>query len=532
MELSLSDSIKKRIEKALEKAGFAAPTLAATAAPEMNDGGRTHAPMGKSSITKSSAAQQPEYLPDDPVTAFKREAVALAREAAAERAAQNNYAPGSPESRPTLEDYIQTCNKLVAERNLDPKTWNPKIFAVIRAQNGQRPMDLSGFFLSEPKNITQPNAVQQQPDPNAPHHSVMENEMDLDGDHAISDFYTNIDFTGANLKNCYVDPATSFNDEIAKAATLEGITFNNMEVGEEFKFYSRGGTADTAYRDIHLTNINGGTITFESGTRVEGITIDGKGANIALKSGAYVEKISVNEDTRFLVLEAEGATIANSDLSNATIAMNSKLKGATLQGLTLNGNLCDVDLSDAKISNLKIDGKYITSAEELKSYGAITNDKTEVNAQSELVAQAQKDKALRDAQKVDFNKIILDTKTPEEKAALLASAPKEPKKDAPKQEKPKAPDNAAGLAKDDVGTNKSYYEAMNANIAAAPKEAPKQPFDLAAELGATIAASFKTPAQSAPIEKDPSQNAAKTKTDSFDRSYFARMSETNGRSIT
>lgn len=219
--------------------------------------------------------------------------------------------------------------------------------------------------------------------------------MDLDGDAAISDFYTNIEFTGANLKDTFVDPATSFNEEIAKAGKLEGITFNGMENGDRFVFDSG------QYTNINLTGVNGGEIVFATGTQVSGITIEGQSAAISVEPSAMIENIEVNDHFRIIKFDmGKGAIIANSDLSNATISMASNLEGSIWRNVELGENLDGIDLKGAHITNLRIDGKAITSPEQLIKYGVGVDENTIVSASTEFIREANIANALERAHKV------------------------------------------------------------------------------------------------------------------------------------
>jgi uncharacterized protein YjbI with pentapeptide repeats len=574
MELRLPENIQKKFEKALEKAGFAAPSHGITA-PEMNNG-RTYAPMGKSSIDTSTATQKPLNEAEKLLVSYKQMAVEHAKKTAEAAGRQ-----------PTISDYYIAAENVgqqhAAQMQRQGVSWGPQTYA-----DGNN-LSFDGFLIRkyeiEPTKamqklamqrlhgqaiqngqIGQPtfsksdilNAIRQVNDDMANNPDIAkqleaaeESEFDLDGDEIIAPLYAEVAgqtrFENTVFSNTTFHPAGTLTKYHTEGASFVNVTFDGMDEGNDDYVKLTG-----CHDNTKFTNIRGGTIEVDDGADVNKMDISGAHAKLIIGNAAINELDAT--DAHVVTLEArKGARINDATFNGTTIDMASNLEGSRWSGVKFtNANLCHVELNDAelsnvtftnsslngvdfsnaKISNLVIDGKPITSTEELKAYGAKTNDKTEIKASQEFVAQVKQQEALRAAQKVDFNKVILDTKTPEEKAALLASAPKEPKKDAPKQEKPKAQDNAAGIAKADVGTNKSYYDAMNANIAAAPKEAPKAPLDIAAELGATIAASFKTPAQSAPIEKDPAQQASKTKTESFDRSYFARMSETNGRNIT
>lgn len=321
---------------------------------------------GTSAAPAPAAAPQPkDNAPADPITQHKQEALLAARTLAA-----------NENRRPSVEDYRQACVTLGEQQGLDAKEWNPKIFADLKGQ------DLTDFAISEPAK-------------QAPQKRSMSDLMDLDGDGAINDFYTNVDFTGADLKNAYVDPATSFNDEIAKAANLKGITFNGMENGDRFLF------ASGQYSDINLTNVNGGEIVFATGTQVDGLVINGQSAAVTLEPKAVASRVSVNDHFRIVKLDVgEGAVISNSDLSNATISMASNLEGSYWQNVKLSANLQGVDLSGANLKNVEVDGKAITRPDELRAYGVTIDANTKVEASPDFLIANNMQQALAKATSV------------------------------------------------------------------------------------------------------------------------------------
>ncbi len=404
--------------------------------------------------------------------AYKQMAIAQARATAQEsgRAA-------------SLEDYRQACIALGEKNNLNPAQWNAKIYADVSGQ------DLSGFAISEPSKT-------------APSKSVTADLWNQDSDGCINDFYTNIDFTGANLKDCYVQPATSFNEEIARAKTLEGITFDGMENGDRFVF---GGGQ---YNDIKLTNINGGELVFGKNTQVSNLEIEGKTASVTVEPNAIISNMSVNNDFRIVTLDmGKGATIANSDLREATISMASNLKGSVWQNVQLGGNLSGVDFSGATMKNMKINGQAITKPEQLKAFGATVDAQTKVSASEDFVKQVKVEQALAQASKV---------------AKDVASWMNAPAVTKPEQHKAPAPEMKSTAM---VDGSLSHYEAMNKDMTKAPERTPEQ----LAAAQQNAANPEKTP-ETKEVAAKP--KAAPAKAESYDMSYYARMSANNGRSLT
>lgn len=253
--------------------------------------------------------------------------------------------------RPTLEDYRQACvafgesdagkAELASLRVKYPDLrWDERSYSNLSGQ-GQNAAghNLSGFALSEPKK------------------RVMSDLLDLDSDHAIGDFYTNIDFTGANLNNAYVDPATSFNDEIAKAGNLDGLTFNNMSADDPPFVFGAG-----KYTNITMTNIQGGEIIFGNSSHVDGLTIDGASARVSIGDRARVSDVNaLNGFSMMLLSMGQGSLLSNADLTNATISQASEFgQGATLQSVTFGSNVSGVDFEGVTLNKVVFNGSNLS----------------------------------------------------------------------------------------------------------------------------------------------------------------------------
>lgn len=273
--------------------------------------------------------------------------------------------------RPSLEDYRRACEAFAeteqGQQMVADGRWNPRAYANLDGQ------DVSGFMISEPKKRATENLIER----------ATENLMNQDGDRTINDFYTNISFYDANLKNAYVDPATSFNEEVAKAKNLEGLTFNGMVADDTFTF------AVGNYKNIKMTNIKGGEIVFASG-KVDGLDIEGTEAKIALGADAVVEHMHVSKNFRIITLDmAPGAMLANSNLEQVTVSMTSRTAGATFQNVNITGNLDGLDLSGARLNNFSINGQPITDSNQLKEFGVGFDATTRTSTSPEFLRQHQ-----------------------------------------------------------------------------------------------------------------------------------------------
>jgi hypothetical protein len=288
--------------------------------------------------------------------------IAEARAAAAER---------GPDVKPTLEDYRQACVAFgeteQGQAMVNEGRWTPRAYANLGGQLGQgdttRNHDLSGFAISEPQKRT------------------MTDVLNLDSDGAINDFYTNIDFTGANLNNAYVDPATSFNEEIARAKNLDGLTFNDMRAGDRFTFGAGN------YSNINMTGVNGGEITFANNSRVTGLDIQGTSATVTMGDYAMVSNITTSAGFSMVNLAmGEGAVLANSNLTNATISMASEFEqGGAFQNVQFGRNVAGLDFSGLELKNVSIDGVPIQRPSDLAQFGISYDEKTLASASPEMV---------------------------------------------------------------------------------------------------------------------------------------------------
>ncbi len=292
---------------------------------------------------------------------------------------------------PTLEDVREACERF-GKKTLEGQAmvargeWGPKIYARL---NGQ---DLSGFGISEPKKVRKQQTEKAVvPSEKSGAAKAMTNLMDLDSDGAISDFYDEISLIDADLSNAYVDPATSYNDEIAKAGStrddifkprcMTGMVFNGMQEGDKFRF-PRG-----EHEDIKLTGVNGGKITFSDQSHVHGLTIEGKQAKISIGDYASVDDLSVSHGFSILKLKmGKNAELSNADLTHSTIAMNSEFeRGATLREVKLGDNIKGLDFGGVNLVNVTIKGEPVTRVEQLQAAGVEVDSTTNISATDEFI---------------------------------------------------------------------------------------------------------------------------------------------------
>lgn len=298
----------------------------------------------------------------DRIAQAKQDALEQARQAAHDRVAQLEQERGhrltekeleqlGMPQKPTLADYYSACADIGEQYGFTQEEWNPKVIANLNGQN------LNGFKISEPQKQKAYNLPQEKP-------VVKHDYYNLDSDGAINDFYTNVSFNEANLKNCFVEPATSFNEELARAASLDNVTFNKMGMvdGQPDKFVFGQGE----YKDIKLTNVNGGALEFH-GSQVDGL--DMQGAKVAAiiigdpkaQDPNKTQHVSINnlnaQDAHVVNIQQAPNTkgeINHADFKNATVDAASNMQGITLRDVKFkHTNLGHVDLSGANLVNVK-----------------------------------------------------------------------------------------------------------------------------------------------------------------------------------
>ncbi|MDX2095370.1 MAG: pentapeptide repeat-containing protein [Alphaproteobacteria bacterium] len=363
--------------------------------------------------------------------AYKREALELAQKTAQER---------GDGSRPTMTDYFiasQTVGALHADAMANQGIqWTAKVIADL---SGQR---IEGFQINKadmepPENLrmlatlratetartqgrkaTLPDMLMalqdiQQSGERIPSIESLKDTMDLDGNHAISNFFADIDhhakFEGTIFSNVSFHPAGTLMRDgesgvaLTEDASFEQVTFDGMGADDTVKL------AKGTYTDIAFSNIKGGTIEIADGTQVDGMNI--RGAQASLRIGhASLSNLDATNAHIISLTAAKGAQISQATFVGATIDMASALegsvwknitfkdanlvdvgmKGATLQGVTFtNTNLKGLDLRGATLSNVMVDGKPIVSPSQLANLGVEVDEKTVASASRELLQNAQ-----------------------------------------------------------------------------------------------------------------------------------------------
>ena len=372
MELSISNILRQARDKyGLDPAAFAR--------------GLGNYATDKPSLP-SSAKSGPSRSPEEQAMFdLKAQLINQARVTAKERGEQFS-----------LEHYRKECEKftttdkgkeLAAATKEHPNgRWNPNIYADLSGQN------LDGIRLSNPKAVKL-DASNKPEYELTPATQADYDSFDRDGDGkinnpAVGQFYDEIRLNGASLREAFVEPATSFNEEVAKAKDLKGLVFSGMAEGDNFTF-----GAGANYQDIRLENVHGGNVTF-NGT-VDGITISGKSASITVGDHARISDIKTSDGFSIIHLDVgTGAVISNADLSKSTISMTSHFEpGSSLQNVTLGSNVNGLDLSGVNLRNVAIGDKAITSLAQLPE-GVTYDERTTVSASPEFIMQMHAKEAL------------------------------------------------------------------------------------------------------------------------------------------
>ena len=282
-------------------------------------------------------------------------------------------ATANGEPRPTLEAYRIACDEFArtdaGKAMVGKGEWKPAIYADLSGQ------DLSGYGISEPKKISATKELElatAEKEAADKKHSTPDTVdiHDRDGDGQINcapvhDFYNHIRFDKADLHGAWVEPATSFNEEIAKAGNTNDMTFSGMRDGDSFTFGAG------KHENEHLLNVDGGEIIFAKNSQTSGVSIDGKTAKITIEDHAAVDNIAVGDHFRIIKLDmGKNSVLSNSDLGDSIISMHSQFAhGATFKNVNLGGNTEGLDLSGLKLINCSIEGKPITDVSQLSDHG-------------------------------------------------------------------------------------------------------------------------------------------------------------------
>jgi len=292
----------------------------------------------------------------------------------------------------SLEHYRKEC-ELFATTTEEGKAmvrdgkWKPAIYADLSGQN------LDGIRLSNPKSVKLST-------PNKPGHNLSAatqadyDSFNRDGDcqinsPAVCQFYDEIRLNGTSLRAAFVEPATSFNEEIAKAKNLEHMTFSGMTKDDTFVFAS-----GAYYKDIHLEKVEGGTVVFNGS--VDGVHLSGKEANIVVGPNAKVSHIEAAPGFSMLEFKlGKGAIISDSDLRECTMSMTSYFEaGSTIQNVQFGRNVDGMNLEGVTLRNVAFNGVAITTREQLERLGVEVDATTRISASPEFVLQVTAQSAL------------------------------------------------------------------------------------------------------------------------------------------
>jgi hypothetical protein len=286
------------------------------------------------------------------LSVFKAQALTAARDKIAKR----NKETGN-QDLPTLEDYraaFMANGDALQQMGITPNSEQANRMAA--NLSGQT---IEGFLISEPPERATTDFFNQ------------------DSDGAISTFHSEVNLTGASLKNCFVDPATTFNEELAEAKSLENVTFNNLADDDKFCL-GNGGKSTARFKDIHITNSHGGSITLDGAT-VNGMTISGNHiTELNLKNGASINGLTASAGIFKLNGEA-GTSVNNSNFTNTTFSLAGSAAGISFTNVTFT-NITGLDLSGATLRNVRVGDDLITSPEQLTALGVTVDDTTTIAA--------------------------------------------------------------------------------------------------------------------------------------------------------
>lgn len=281
----------------------------------------------------------------------------------------------------SIEHYRKECVAFAetpeGERMVAEGKWTPASYANLSGQ------DLHGIRLTNPQAIRPEHTL-------SPAIQADYDGFNRDGDGqinspAVNQFYDRVTFDKkTDLRASIVDPATSFNEEIAKAGNVDGLTINNLSANDPAFVFGA-----CNYTNINMTNINGGEVIFGDNTRVNGLNIQGTSADVTMGNHAMVSNIRTSPGFSIVNLSmGEGSVLANSNLTNATISMASEFEqGGAFQNVQFGRNVAGLDFSGLELKNVSIDGVPIQRASDLAQFGVgyDPSNPPEVTASPEMV---------------------------------------------------------------------------------------------------------------------------------------------------
>lgn len=165
--------------------------------------------------------------------------------------------------------------------------------------------------------------------------------------------------SGAHLRDVCFIPATTFNSLCGTESidvTIEGAVFRGMGADDVLRL--RAGE----YEHIEFADVHGGTLELDPCAIVRELDVRGAHFHIKMDHDSAIIGMHSDDSTRILTFEAgERARLESADISGATIAPNSQLRGTQWVNVTLDSvNMRDVDFTDARFVNVRMDGQDIT----------------------------------------------------------------------------------------------------------------------------------------------------------------------------
>lgn len=275
--------------------------------------------------------------------------------------------------RPSLEQYREACHAFAqtdeGKAMVAEGKWSDRIAADLSHQN------LDGFAITEPKKAVRAAKTHDLHDRDG------NGQIDVESTH---EFYDHVRFDHASLNHAFIEPATSYNDQIAKADHLDGLHFHGMENGDHFTFRSGH------YTNPVMSEINGGSVTFAQGSSVDGLKLSGKSAEIHAHGNARISHLEITDQFRVVKLHlAKGSSLSDSNLEGATISMASEVAGSQWSRVKLGANVDGLNLSGAKLHDVSIEGEPITNAAQLKAHGVTVDAHTQISASPDFLREHQ-----------------------------------------------------------------------------------------------------------------------------------------------
>lgn len=270
---------------------------------------------------------------------------------------------------PNMTDYFRSALSLSEQAQEQGLQWNARVIADISG------LTLDGFTVR--KQDIYPTAEQRadmrdvlpgraasEATPGAEGVGAQRDLYDLDGDQAVSDFYTEVQAQlrcdNTKFLNCTFHPATTLEIvDNGRGGKFGNVTFDGMERGETLTLGSGKHGTGEVFHDVHFTNIQGGTIVVNDYATVGNLHLEGQTTALEIRGRAQVNDLHANGAHIVHLTAGVGARIERAVFEGATIDMASDLAGS----VWTNAEFKDANLRDVNFRGAHLNGAHFQGSD-------------------------------------------------------------------------------------------------------------------------------------------------------------------------